>query len=98
MEHNNRGLRGLISFITCKPEVDEMNACLGKYYKDKDFREECEKIYLDRRSRYRQTGIIEKDPYEKKPYYNSERQEYMAKLRAEKKKARENQTQNNDVK
>lgn len=88
MEDNNSGLKGLISFITCKSQVNEMNACLGKYYKDKDFRAECEQIYLDKRSKYRQTGIIEKDPYEKKPYYDSERKkEFIAKFRAEKAKA-----------
>lgn len=95
MEKNNKGLNGLISFITCKPQVDAMNACLGKYYKDPDFRAECEKIYLDKRSRYRQTGIIEKDPYEKKPYYDSERKrEFLARLRDQKNNSHQNETQN----
>lgn len=99
MESNSRGLKGLISFITCKPQVDEMNACLGKYYKDKDFRTECEQVYLDKRSRFRRTGIIEKDPYEKKPYYDSERKrEFMEKLRDYKKNDQQHQTQNQDTK
>jgi len=30
-----------------------------------NFREECTKMYLEKRSRFRRTGVIEKDPYYK---------------------------------
>ena len=85
MEDNSYGLKGFFSFITCKKHVDEMNNCLAHYYTDKELREECVKIYLERRSKYRTTGIIEKDPYYKKPYYESERKkEYVEKYRSKK--------------
>ncbi len=70
-----------------------MNNCLSHYYKDQEFRKECENIYLDRRTKYRTTGILEKDPYYKKPYYESERKkEFLAKFRAEKAKQTQEET------
>ena len=67
-----------------------MNSCLKSYYVNKEFRDECEKIYLDRRAKHRLTGELEKDPYYKKPYYQSERKkEYVAKFRAEKAKQKD---------
>lgn len=92
MEDNNFGLKGFLSFITCKKQVDAMNDCLKHYYKDKELKEHCERIYLERRAKYRATGILEKDEYFKKPYYESERKkEFLAKIKAEKEqKAAEN--------
>lgn len=87
MEENNMGWKGLISFITCKQPLDKMNQCLSSCYKDKAFREECKEIYLDKRARYRATGIMDPDPYYKKPYYESEKKkEFLDKYRSEKKK------------
>jgi hypothetical protein len=89
MEDNSYGLKGIFSFFTCKKYVDAMNNCLVHYFKDNELKAECEKIYLERRTKYRETGIIEKDPYYKKPYYESERKkEYVDKFR--KKKQEEN--------
>ena len=85
MEDNSYGFKGLFSFYTCKKQVDDMNNCLSHYFQDKELRADCEKNYLERRSKYRETGIIEKDPYYKKPYYESERKkEFLEQHRAKK--------------
>ena len=84
MEDNGHSFnwQGFTTFWTCRPHVNEMNNCLSKYYKDPEFREEVTQIYLDRRARYRATGIMEKDPYVKKKYYVSERKaEFLAKIK-----------------
>lgn len=95
MEDNNYGIKGFLSFVTCKPQLNDMNNCLAKYYKDKEFREECEQIYLDRRSKYRATGVMEKNPYEKKPYYDSDRKrEFLARFKSKKaEQAQQSQSQ-----
>lgn len=93
MEENGKGWQGYFTFYTCKSHVDEMNACLKHHYSDEKFREECTQIYLDKRARFRQTGIIEKDPYFKKPYYESERKKkFIEFLRKEKLKEQMPQT------
>ena len=92
MEDNSYGLKGMFSFVTCKTHVDAMNNCLLKYFKDKELKEECEKIYLERRTKYRETGIIEKDPYFKKPYYESERKrQYVEQFREKKQENTQNE-------
>ena len=73
MEANGEGWRGYLTWITCKPQVTEMNTCLKHYYTDPTFKEECKQIYLEKRKRYRETGIIEKETNRKQPYYQSER-------------------------
>ena len=55
MEDNSYGLKGIFSFITCKKYVDAMNNCLVRYFKDKELKAECEKIYLERLTKYRET-------------------------------------------
>ena len=77
MKENSGMLRNLLTFYTCKSKVDEMNNCLKHYYADPEFREECTQMYLEKRANYRRTGIIEKDPYYKKPYYESEKKKGM---------------------
>ena len=62
---------GYSSLFKCKQPLAEMNECLKFYYSSKEFREECEKIYLEKRKKYRETGVIEKE--EKRPYYLSSR-------------------------
>lgn len=63
-----------------------MNKCLAYYFKNKEFREECKNMYLDKRARFRATGVAEPDPYKKKPYYESEKKkEYLKKFREERK-------------
>ena len=61
-----------------------MNKCLSSYYSSKEFRKECEEMYLDKRSKYRTTGVLEKDKYYKKPYYESERKKSVDKKNLEK--------------
>ncbi len=95
MEDNSYGLKGMFSFITCKTHVDAMNNCLLHYFKDKELKEECEKIYLERRTKYRETGIIEKDPYFKKPYYESERKKQYVEQFREKKQQENTQNEGN---
>jgi hypothetical protein len=60
---------GYGSFITCKNEITAMNDCLRYWYTSPEFRKECEELYLAKRKRFRETGIVEKE--EKKPYYVS---------------------------
>ena len=85
MEDNGRDWKGFFTFYTCRSQVVAMNECLSKYYSDTEFREECKQIYVDRRQKYRATGIMEKDPYVKKPYYESERKkEFLAKMKQKK--------------
>lgn len=92
MEENNYGLKGLLTFVTCKKPLDEMNKCLGHYYKDKDFREECKNMYLEKRTKYRNTGVIDPNPYYKKPYYESEKKrEYLEQYRKERRQQQEQQ-------
>ncbi len=85
MEANKEGWQAYLTWLTCKPQVDAMNVCLKHYYKDPAFKEECTKIYLEKRKRYRETGVIEKMPNHKKPYYEStEKQEFLDFIRKEK--------------
>ncbi len=94
MEDNGRGWEGFFTFYTCRDKVKEMNKCLAHYYADKDFREECTQIYLDRRARYRATGVQEPDPYVKKKYYTSERKEaFLAQMKEDKDKAKQESEQ-----
>lgn len=86
MEDNSRGWKGGFSWYTCRDQTKAMNDCLSHYYGDAAFREECREIYLNRRAKYRATGINEKDPYVKKKYYVSERKEsFLAELKEEQK-------------
>ena len=62
----------MLTFWTCRPQIKEMNACLEHYYRSKEYFEENKNIYLEKRSKYRRTGIIEKDKYDKKRFYESE--------------------------
>ena len=95
MEDNGQGWRGLLTFYTCKKQVDEMNSCLSKYYQDPEFKKYCENVYLDKRASFRQTGILEKDQYHKKPFYDSkdsrQRKEFVENLRKNKEKQDQNQ-------
>lgn len=86
MEENSVDFfKGLLTWITCRPQVNAMNDCLLHYYTDTAFRDECRKIYLEKRKRFRETGVIEPDPYYKKPYYESARKkEFLEEFRARK--------------
>lgn len=53
--------------IRCFDKTQAMNSCLKHWYQDPDFRTECREMYLEKRKKYRETGIIEKQ--EKKPFY-----------------------------
>jgi hypothetical protein len=75
MEDNGQGWQGGFTWYTCRDQIKAMNSCLSHYYSDPAFREECREIYLNRRAKYRATGVMEKDPYVKKKYYVSERKE-----------------------
>jgi hypothetical protein len=96
MEDNDRSWRGFFTFYTCKSQVNEMNKCLSHHYSDPTFREECKQIYLERRARYRATGIMEKDPYVKKKYYESERKkQFLEQMKQQKPNMDSNTTNNN---
>lgn len=44
----------------CKPETNDLKECMGRWFFDEQFNEECKQIYLDQRSEYRRTGISKK--------------------------------------
>lgn len=44
----------------CKPQTNVLKECMGRWFHDEQFNEECKQIYLDQRSEYRRTGIPKK--------------------------------------
>jgi hypothetical protein len=92
MEENNTGWRGAMSWYYCFQEIQDMNNCVVRYIKDDNFNEECKQIYLDRRSKYRETGVIQPDPYYKKKYYIPEREIRKEKFREEYEKKKKEET------
>lgn len=46
--------------INCRKELNEMKGCMERWYNDVDFRQECTKMYLDRRREFRLNQIREK--------------------------------------
>ena len=63
MEHDGIGI------FKCKSVLNEMNECLKYWYSNTDFRKECEQLYLEKRKKFRETGITV--PEKKRPYYIS---------------------------
>jgi hypothetical protein len=62
---------GFSAVYKCRKHLSAMNNCLKFWYTDKDFRKECEEIYLEKRKKFRETGIPEKD--EKRPFFISKK-------------------------
>jgi COX assembly protein 1 len=88
MEAHKEGWASYMTWYTCNPQVKIMNTCLRHYYTDPDFKEECKQMYLAKRKHFRETGVVEKMPTNRKPYYESAaKQEF----RAEFYKNKENQ-------
>lgn len=52
--------KGILMTFKCKEETAQLKECLGKWFHDDDFREECTQVYLDQRSEFRRTGISKK--------------------------------------
>ncbi|XP_003740504.1 COX assembly mitochondrial protein homolog [Galendromus occidentalis] len=48
---------GFLVIFKCRKERDIMNECLGKWFHDEDFKNECKEQYLAERKVYRETGI-----------------------------------------
>jgi hypothetical protein len=83
--------------MTCKKQVSEMNECLTRYYKDEQFRKECEDIYLNKRSEYRRTGQTDGSIFAKKPYYESAlKKEVMEALKTKREQEKLNNNNNNN--
>lgn len=51
---------GLMMPFKCKVETEKLKECMGKWFYDEHFVNECTEIYLDQRSEYRRTGISKK--------------------------------------
>lgn len=51
---------GLMMSFRCKPQTSDLKVCMGRWFYDEQFNEECKQIYLDQRSEYRRTGISKK--------------------------------------
>lgn len=43
----------------CRPEQKMFEECTNKWMRDKDFRKQCEKEYLELRQKYKETGVAE---------------------------------------
>lgn len=52
--------QSLLMVVTCRQQNEGLKNCLGKWYQDEDFKNECKNIYLEDRSEYRRTGISKK--------------------------------------
>lgn len=51
---------GILLPFKCQPQNHKMKDCLGYWFNNEAFKEECTQIYLDERSEYRRTGISKK--------------------------------------
>lgn len=51
---------GLLMTFRCKPQTNDLKKCMGHWFHDTQFNEECTQFYLDQRSEYRRTGIQKK--------------------------------------
>lgn len=51
---------GISMVVKCQAENKALKECSLRWFRDEDFREECKKIYLERRSEYRRTGLTTK--------------------------------------
>lgn len=56
---------GVLMVISCRKENSHLKECLGKWYKNEAFKEECKQIYLQERSDFRSTGIPKKHRVQK---------------------------------
>lgn len=50
----------ILMVVTCRKQNTALKECLGKWYENEEFKNECKKIYLEERSEYRRTGIPKK--------------------------------------
>ncbi|XP_055371673.1 COX assembly mitochondrial protein homolog [Condylostylus longicornis] len=55
----------LLMVIKCRQENSALKDCLGKWYKNEQFQNECKEIYLEERAEYRRTGIPKKHRVQK---------------------------------
>lgn len=51
---------GLLSPFQCKSETAKLKDCMGKWFYNDEYIQECTQIYLNERSEYRRTGISKK--------------------------------------
>ncbi|XP_050434423.1 COX assembly mitochondrial protein homolog [Adelges cooleyi] len=47
---------GILAFYKCKPQVKQLNACMGQWFNDETFIKECRENYIVERREYRLTG------------------------------------------
>lgn len=52
---------GLSMIFICRKENEVLKECLGKWFNDETFRQECTEQYLAERAEYRRTGISKKN-------------------------------------
>lgn len=51
----------VLMVVKCRAENAALKSCLTKWYEDEDFKRQCKEEYLEERSRFRSTGIRQKD-------------------------------------
>jgi COX assembly protein 1 len=61
--------------VKCREQNNILKSCIGSWYKNEQFINECTEIYLNERSEYRRTGLQKK--------YRTYIKERQAKLAAE---------------
>lgn len=50
----------ILMVVKCREENSALKECIGSWYKNKEFINECTEFYLDERSIYRRTGLVKK--------------------------------------
>ncbi|XP_037024416.1 COX assembly mitochondrial protein homolog [Bradysia coprophila] len=50
----------VLMVVNCRAENDALKTCLGRWYKDASFINECTDIYLKERTEYRTSGLTKK--------------------------------------
>lgn len=50
----------ILMVVKCRKQNDMLKTCIGSWYKNPDFINECTEIYLNDRSEYRRTGLQRK--------------------------------------
>ena len=49
----------MMSF-NCRKELNEMKSCMERWYNDENFRQECTKLYLEKRREFRLNHLKER--------------------------------------
>lgn len=57
--------QGLRVVIDCKPLMKKFEECSNRWWRDEEFKKQMEQEYIDKRTKFRQTGEAERSPFRK---------------------------------